>query len=273
MKKVLSYLTEKAVFVPFVLLLLCGVVTGCSEDTNEDLLSNRDVFDSHKDNHQHIAFSTYESEVQAIIPFAEHSVDSILNDNPSIDDQRTITNLVINELISEGHSGLWTSNEFDFFTEYNPVTYQNDLDNLLIQVDEIHYLSEITRNYIVSLADAFKTNDVQALVTLLNNYRTDYGMTQDLESLSYVFAVISFYEDEFSAGSNTKARCQIDGATVAAGAFFSGIAGGIKGAIGGSVLGLPGTIGGFVGGFLGGAVAGAIGGIGAQGVACELRNG
>ena len=35
MKKVTSFLTEKAVFVPFILLLLCGAVTGCSDEKLE----------------------------------------------------------------------------------------------------------------------------------------------------------------------------------------------------------------------------------------------
>ena len=45
MKKLSSFLTEKAVFVPFVLLLLCGAVTGCSEDeflTEESSITSED---------------------------------------------------------------------------------------------------------------------------------------------------------------------------------------------------------------------------------------
>lgn len=153
---------------------------------------------------------------------------------------------------------------------YEGISDYNDfLPNNQININNISKLeiSDIEKHYLTNLYKYHLEQDDTALVNLTDNFIRDIEKYNELESLSFYFALIDVNRDLFSSNSLFKSKSNCAKAAIISGTVsgVSGMIGGaVKGGIYGTVLGMnPGTgavgaIAGAIGGGLSGFVSGAV---------------
>ena len=224
--------------VNIMLTLLCvAVIVSCTKDELE------------VENVNTKSFATYTKNLKNI---NQTMIEAVKSSKNELMTEEGVAVLLENEVILNHQEEEYLDLEF-----YNQMTSQ-PLDNTL-SIRDLG-LSRKATSYFSRLEYLNANGDYEGMVSLLDQYKAEYGSDPHLESLVGVFSTIELYKDELRGTRG----CEGSGSSLAGAAVSGAITGAIWGFKIGSWFGPAGTAAGAIGGAIAGAVVSSIVNIGGQ---------
>ncbi len=250
LSKILKMKEFKLDILQVFILLFCTstFITSCRQESNE-------IEDSPLS-----ATKSFESYISDTNSLKNYTVDLFNNaDKSDLKTAKEIENYLFSNIKNSQYGSIEYLNT-NFYQNINNTQNKSSDEEITIEGTG---LSEKTVNYFNQLISLNENQDYSGMVTLLNQYKSEYDSDPHLESLAGVFSTIEVYQDDLLNKIANKS-CEGDVGSLAEAAVAGAISGARFGWFVGSFFGPAGTAGGAIGGAIAGAVMSSIVNIGIQ---------